>query len=55
MNEIWANRIIAGTKMWSEVPEVRKADVKAALAARVEAGKISAERYADIIGEDKEE
>ena len=35
MNEIWANRLIAGTKTWAEVPASRKGAVKAVLGNRV--------------------
>lgn len=48
MNVIWANRLVAGTRTWDEVPTSRKEGVKAELAARVEGGKISAERYGEI-------
>ena len=39
MNAIWANRLVAGTRKWAEVPASRKAGVKAELASRVENGK----------------
>lgn len=51
MTKIWANRLIAGDKTWDEVPDFRRDDVKAELAARVEAGKITAEKYTEITGE----
>lgn len=51
MNEIWANRLIAGTKTWTEVPASRKKAVKAVLAARVEQNEITAEQYQTITGE----
>ena len=51
MNNIWANRLIAGTKTWDEVPENRKAGVRAVLLERVEKGIITAEKYAEITGE----
>lgn len=51
MNEIWANRLIAGTQTWERVPASRKETVKAILAQRVKDGQISAEHYAAIIGE----
>ncbi len=51
MNKIWANRLIAGTKTWAELPASRHAAVKAELAERVENGDITAERYAEITGE----
>lgn len=43
MNEIWANRLIAGTKIWAEVPASRKNGVKTVLKGRVANGEISAE------------
>ena len=60
MNEIWANRLIAGTKAWGEVPDSRKDGVKAVLAERVESGIITPEKYEEITGapcplNDKEE
>ena len=51
MNRIWANRLIAGTKVWEEVPASRKAAVKAILAEDVADGKITAEQYEAITGE----
>jgi hypothetical protein len=52
MNEIWANRLIAETKTWADVPASRKNGVKAVLAGRVEKGTITAEQYEAITGED---
>lgn len=52
MDKIWANRLIAGTKEWSEMPGSRRAGVKAELAKRVTEGEITAERYKEITGED---
>lgn len=52
MNEIWANRLIANTKTWAEMPISRQAGVKAVLAKRVEEGKITKERYKEITGEE---
>lgn len=52
MNEIWANRLIGGTKLWEDVPTVRKVDVKNVLLARVEKGEVTAEQYKAITGED---
>lgn len=52
MNIIWANRLIAGTKAWAEMPSHRHAGVKAELAKRVADGEITAERYKEITGED---
>ena len=51
MNTIWANRLIAGTKTWDEVPENRKDGVKAVLLERAEKGIITAEKYTEITGE----
>ena len=51
MNNIWANRLIAGTKVWDEVPANRRGGVKAVLMERVEKGIITAEKYAEITGE----
>lgn len=52
MNVIWANRLIAGTKTWDEMPVSRQSAVKAILAERVESGEITAERYKEITGEE---
>lgn len=51
MDKIWANRLIAGTKEWAEMPTSRRAGVKAELARRVTGGEIDAERYKEITGE----
>lgn len=51
MNEIWANRLVAGTKQWSEVPSSRKNAVLAVLAGRVEDNTITAAQYENITGE----
>lgn len=51
MNEIWANRLVAGDKTWAECPGNRKSAVKAVLAGRVESNAITAEKYAEITGE----
>lgn len=51
MDRIWANRLVAGTKSWSEMPASRRAEVKAELAKRVAEGEITAERYKEITGE----
>ena len=50
MNEIWANRLIAGTKAWDEVPDSRKDGVKVVLAERVQSGIITSEKYEEITG-----
>lgn len=52
MNNIWANRLIAGTKTWDECPDSRKEGVRMILKERVEAGEITAKKYAEITGED---
>lgn len=52
MNKIWANRLIAGTKTWDDVPASRKAGVKEELSVRVADGEITAEQYAEITGEE---
>lgn len=52
MNEIWANRLIAGTKDWSEMPEHRQHAVKEILASRVENEMITVEQYVEITGEE---
>ena len=49
MVKIWANRLDAGTKTWADVPEDRKAAVCAELQSRVDAGELSAERFAEIV------
>lgn len=51
MNEIWANRLVAGDKTWAECPGTRKNAVKAVLASRVENGTITAEKYEEITEE----
>ena len=51
MNEIWENRLIAGTKTWQQVPASRKAAVKAVLEERLEAGEIDQETYDGILWE----
>ena len=51
MAKIWANRLIAGTKIWEDVPASRKAGVLAELRSRVEDGEITAEKFEEITGE----
>ena len=51
MVRIWANRLIAGTKTWSEVPSERKEAVKAELQSRVASGDITQAAYDNIVGE----
>lgn len=52
MDKIWANRLIAGTKTWAEMPTSRRVRVKAELAKRVMESKITPEQYREITGED---
>ncbi len=53
MNEIWANRLIAGTKTWAQCVRSGRAEaVKAALLKRVKSGDITAEKYREITGEE---
>ena len=51
MDKIWANRLIAGTKTWAEMPISRRVAVKKVLAERAESGEITADDYKDITGE----
>lgn len=44
MNEIWVKRLIAGTKLFSEVPESRKEQIKEILQSR-----LTEEIFNDII------
>ena len=52
MDKIWANRLIAGTKEWAEMPASRRAGVKLELGKRVADGEITAERYKEITGDE---
>lgn len=54
MNEIWANRLIGGTKTWAEMPVSRQAPVMLILMERVEKGIITPEQYKEITGEEYE-
>jgi len=49
MAKIWANRLIAGTKKWEQVPSGRKAAVREELKTRVMAGEITEEQMAEIV------
>lgn len=53
MNKIWADRLIAGTRTFDEVPQSRKNDVKELLIEYVNEGKITKEQYQKIIEIDK--
>lgn len=52
MERIWANRLWAGTKVWSQVPTMRKAGVEAIMREDVNAGgpMYTAERFTEITG-----
>lgn len=52
MNEIWANRLVAGTKAWYEMPASRQTAVKAILGERVANGEVSADVYQRVTGEE---
>lgn len=52
MDKIWANRLIACTKEWAEMPTSRRTGVKRELAKRVADGEINKEQYKEITGED---
>lgn len=52
MNEIWANRLVAGTKTWAQMPASRRKAVAAILAGRVADNEITANQYKEITGED---
>ena len=54
MNRIWANRLEAGTQLWANVPMSRKSAVMAILLEDVQEGKISQERYNEILGIEEE-
>jgi uncharacterized membrane protein len=49
MNEIWANRLIAGTKTWAEMPASRRSPVTAILQERVDNGTITQDDMDRII------
>lgn len=51
MNVIWANRLAAGTKAWTDVPVSRRSAVKEVLRSRVGDKAITAEQYEEITGE----
>lgn len=52
MDKIWANRLVAGTRVWAEMPASRRPGVKAELAKRVAEDEITAEQYRGITGEE---
>jgi hypothetical protein len=51
MNKIWANRLIAGTKTWDDVPPSRKAAILEELKTRVKNNEITKEQFKFITGE----
>lgn len=51
MNEIWIKRLIAGTKIWIEVPANRKPVIKQTLMEYVENNIITMEQYTNITKE----
>ena len=51
MNKIWANRLIAGTQVWSNVPASRKEAVNAILRQYMNENKITEDKYNEIINE----
>lgn len=50
MNKIWADRLVAGTKTWKQVPASRKAAVKEILLEWVNDGLLTEEHYQEIVG-----
>lgn len=51
MNRIWANRLEEGAQVWADCPLGRRAAVREILLADVAAGKLSEERFCEIVGE----
>ena len=51
MAKIWANRLVAGTKRWDDVPASRKDEVLEELRSRVADGDITPEKFEEITGE----
>jgi hypothetical protein len=51
MDRIWANRLEAGDKTWAEVPSRRKPGVRTVLLEDVANGKLTPEKYEEIVGE----
>lgn len=48
-DRIWANRLIAGTQVWADVPKKRYQGVTEELAIRVASGEITQIRMDEII------
>ena len=55
MAKIYYDRIIAGTRTFTQVPRTWKAGVKTLFRQAVENGEITAEEYEEYIGEPYEE
>ncbi|MCM1059102.1 MAG: XkdX family protein [Eubacterium sp.] len=51
MSKIWVNQLIAGTKVWSEMPASRRKEAKGILLNKFLEGEITAEQYETITGE----
>ena len=51
MAKIWRNRLEAGTQVWADCPEKYRDEVKRLLKLDVVIGKITPERYEEIVGE----
>lgn len=51
MDKIWANRLVAGSVTWDDMPVSRQSGVKKILDERVEREEITAEKYGEITGE----
>lgn len=49
MARVWADRLEAGTQVWSDVPSRRRNEVQAILQADVAAGVITEEQYLAIL------
>lgn len=52
MARIWANQLEAGKFTWADVPTSRKAAVREVLRGDVASGKLTPERYEEIVGEE---
>lgn len=50
VSEIWADRLLAGTRAWEDAPEFRRRGIEEALRRRVESGEATAARVDEIIG-----
>jgi hypothetical protein len=50
MAKIWADRLVAGTKTWAQVPESRKPAVNEVLLEMVAEGTLTEEHYQEIVG-----